>query len=256
MRNGRVQVRVLGAECGVRAGVTAVSDGASRSVSEEAGGLLPVQVVALPSQLKAFAHPTRVRLLEMLIEQPMTVKQLGDAMDMTAARAHYHLKFLERAGLVRLVERREKAGVVEKYYRAASRKFVVGGSIGTFGEPGAVILESLSAALLSGAMAAARGAPIGLIAGANERVTVPAGAVERLLGVANTLQAAQDELRDLHAAGGGQGEEPGGEMAFELTYALYATGRKRDTGGDGCDTGDGGGSDSDDCSESESGERC
>ncbi len=189
----------------------------------EGGGLLPVIVIARPSQLKAFAHPTRVRLLELLVDRPMTVKQLGDEMGMSAARAHYHLKFVERAGLVRLVERREKAGVVEKYYRAASRKYIVGSSLGTFGETGSVILEALAGAMVRGAIAAAVGAPIGLVAGANERVTVRADDVASLLSVANALQAAQDEFRALERADAGGGGGDAGQL-FELTYALYAAG--------------------------------
>lgn len=190
------------------------------TVGHNGGGeLLPVLVVSLPAQLKAFAHPTRVRIIELLIERPLTVKQLGDLLGMSAARAHYHLKFLEGAGLVRLVERRERAGVVEKYYRAASRKYIVGSSLGTFGEPGSVILEALAAAMLRGAVSAVRGAPVGLVAGANERVAVRPEDMAGLLGVANALQAAQDEMRGL------DGGSAHGSQIFELTYALYATGQ-------------------------------
>lgn len=191
-------------------------------------GLLPVVVVSRPAQLKAFAHPTRVRILELLIDQPMTVKQLGDLLGMSAARAHYHLKFLERTGLLRLVERREKAGVVEKYYRAASRKYIVGSSLGSFGEPGSVILEALAEAMLRGAISAVGGPRVGLVAGANERVAVRAEDLAGLLGVANTLQAAQDELRALGrppAAGNDStatAPPAAGSGLFELTYALYA----------------------------------
>jgi DNA-binding transcriptional ArsR family regulator len=200
---------------------------------------VPVLVVSRPSQLKAFAHPTRVKILDMLIEKPLTVKQMGDLLGMSAARAHYHLKFLEGAGLVCLVERREKAGVVEKYYRAASRKYIVGSSLGTFGQPGAVILEALAAAMLRGAVCAVQGVPMGLVAGANERVAVRLEDLAGLLGVANALQAAQDELRALAADGGGRAGPADGRgepspappaQTFELTYALYAVTASGDGG--------------------------
>jgi DNA-binding transcriptional ArsR family regulator len=190
-----------------------------------------------PSQLKAFAHPTRVRVLELLIAAPMTSKQLGDALGMTAARVHYHLKFLEKAELVRLVERSERSGIVEKYYRAMSRKYVISHAVGMFGEPGAVILEALAGAMLEGAESAASGAPVGLVCGANERVRIPCDKLEGLLTVADDLQAAQERLKSVGGAGeGGYGQ--GGEAArpwkdFELTFALYATGAAGGTAGAG-----------------------
>lgn len=186
--------------------------------------MLPVVTVSDPARLRAFAHPTRVRLLELLIEGPMTTKQLGDALGMSPAQAHYHLKFLERAGMVRLVARREKAGVVEKFYRAISRKYVVSVTVGTFGEPGAVIIEALAGSMLRGAVAAseeavaAGEAGLGLVYGATERTPVPQDRLQQLLEVASTLQAAQEQLRQL-------GQGPAGDHApteFELTFALYA----------------------------------
>jgi len=208
---------------------------------DDADGRLPVFSLRRPSQLKAFSHPTRARVLEMVIKKAMTSKQLGDALGMSAARVHYHLKFLERAGLIQLVKRRERAGVVEKYYRATSRKYLVSQAIGMFGDPGAVILESLAGAVLSGAETAASGESVGLICGANERVRVPVEKLGELLAVANTLQTAQEQLRELGghgeeeppsgsargaASGQGKGEGPaaGDGLCFELTYALYSAG--------------------------------
>jgi len=215
-------------------------------------------LVTEPSQLKAFAHPTRVRELELLIDSPMTTKQLGDALGMSPAQAHYHLKFLERAGLVRLVFRNEKAGVVEKYYRATSRKYIVTQTVGTFGEPGAVILESLAGAMLQGAVAMAgamaAGAPgaagggggcsgarevavgsdggggLGLVYGATERVAVPRERLEDLLVVASMLQTAQEGLQvlgDQTRSGGGE-RSPADAEEFELTFGLYAAPRDQE----------------------------
>lgn len=183
----------------------------------EDGRLLPFCLLRQPGQLKALAHPTRVKVLELLISKPMTSKQLGDALEMTAARVHYHLKFLERAGLIGLVDRRERAGVVEKYYRATSRKYLICQGIGMFGDPGAVILESLARDILSGAETAASGDMIGLICGANERIRVPWDRAAGLLAVANALQAAQERLRAIGDEGAAAGP------SFELTYALYAS---------------------------------
>ncbi len=195
-----------------------VAPGAPR----DAEPALPVMLVGKPTQLKAFSHPTRVRILELLIADPMTTKQLGDALSMSPAQAHYHLKFLERSGLVKQVFQREKAGVIEKYYRATSRKYVLTTTVGTFGEPGSVILETLSGAMLQGAVAAVSGREVGLVFGATERVSVPAERLGELLRIATLLQNIQEEFRGIGMAEGAPGE------SFELTFGLYAAAAERD----------------------------
>lgn len=74
-------------------------------------------------QLRALAHPERQRVLRLLATEPMTNKQLADKLGESAARLHFHVRELHRAGLIELVEERPKGGVLEKYYRAAARNF-------------------------------------------------------------------------------------------------------------------------------------
>ncbi len=89
-----------------------------------------VSVVERPAQIKALSNPERVRILTLLIERPGTAKQVADWVEGTRGRVHYHIKELEKAGLVELVAKVEKGGVVEKYYRAVARNFYVGQGIG------------------------------------------------------------------------------------------------------------------------------
>jgi DNA-binding transcriptional ArsR family regulator len=51
----------------------------------------------------------------------MTVTQLGEALGVAPARVHYHVRELERVGLLHLAETREKGGILEKYYRPVAR---------------------------------------------------------------------------------------------------------------------------------------
>jgi len=89
-----------------------------------------VTVVERPGQIKALSNPERVRILTLLIERPGTAKQVADWVEGTRGRVHYHIKELEKAGLVELVAKVEKGGVVEKYYRAVARNFYVAQGIG------------------------------------------------------------------------------------------------------------------------------
>ena len=76
-------------------------------------------------QMRAIADDLRIRIFDRLTRQPMTVTQLGDALGVAPAKAHYHVRELERVGLVKLVETREKSGILEKYYRAVARDIAV-----------------------------------------------------------------------------------------------------------------------------------
>ncbi len=72
-------------------------------------------------QLRAVADDLRLRILERLALQAMTVTQLAGVMGEVPAKLHYHVRELEKVGLLKLVETREKGGILEKYYRAVAK---------------------------------------------------------------------------------------------------------------------------------------
>ncbi len=72
-------------------------------------------------QLRTIADPLRARIYDLLVRQPLTAKQVGVALGEAPAKIHYHVRELERVGLVKLVETRERGGILEKYYRAVAR---------------------------------------------------------------------------------------------------------------------------------------
>jgi DNA-binding transcriptional ArsR family regulator len=72
-------------------------------------------------QLRAVADDLRLRILEQLALQAMTVTQLAGVLGEVPAKLHYHVRELEKVGLLKLVETREKGGILEKYYRAVAR---------------------------------------------------------------------------------------------------------------------------------------
>jgi DNA-binding transcriptional ArsR family regulator len=74
-------------------------------------------------QLRAVADLLRQRIIDALVERPMTVTQLGELLGLPPARVHYHVRELERVGLLRLVETRERGGILEKYYQPIARSF-------------------------------------------------------------------------------------------------------------------------------------
>ncbi len=85
----------------------------------------PQEVFYLTSidQARTIADPLRLRLIDYLIREPLTVTQLGERVGESPAKVHYHVRELERIGVVRLVETREseRGGILEKYYRATAK---------------------------------------------------------------------------------------------------------------------------------------
>lgn len=80
-------------------------------------------------QLRAVADELRLRILEQLAHQAMTVTQLAGVLGEVPAKLHYHVRELEKVGLLKLVETREKGGILEKYYRAVAKGINVPGTL-------------------------------------------------------------------------------------------------------------------------------
>jgi DNA-binding transcriptional ArsR family regulator len=76
-------------------------------------------------QMRAIADELRQRIFETLVEQPMTATQIGQRLGVAPAKIHYHVRELERVGLLRLHETREKGGILEKYYTPVARYIAV-----------------------------------------------------------------------------------------------------------------------------------
>ncbi len=85
---------------------------------------MQVAVVDSPAALQALASPVRVAALEVLRE-PMSAAGVARALGEPRQKVNYHLKELERAGLVRHAGERRKGNFVEQIYEAAARRFVV-----------------------------------------------------------------------------------------------------------------------------------
>jgi len=73
------------------------------------------------AELRALAHPLRLRIMELFAESPKTTKRVAELLGEPPTRLYHHVAALERAGLIRLKETRKNRGTVEKWYQAISR---------------------------------------------------------------------------------------------------------------------------------------
>jgi putative molybdopterin biosynthesis protein len=76
-------------------------------------------------QLKIVADSRRMAILKLLMVQPETLTTLGKHLGEHPARVRHHLKQLEKAGLVDLVDTQVVRGFTEKYYAATAQAFTL-----------------------------------------------------------------------------------------------------------------------------------
>src|SRR5881628_937332 len=83
-----------------------------------------VAVIEDPSAAEASLGPIRARLLAALAE-PGSASALAARVGLTRQKANYHLRALERHGLVELVEERRKGNCTERVMQATAASYVI-----------------------------------------------------------------------------------------------------------------------------------
>ncbi|MFT4412399.1 helix-turn-helix domain-containing protein [Fredinandcohnia humi] len=67
---------------------------------------------------KIIMDPRRRNIIDIASKGPITVAQMAEALNEKQSRLYYHVKKLEEAGLLTLVETRQHGNLIEKYYQA------------------------------------------------------------------------------------------------------------------------------------------
>ena len=86
--------------------------------------MIDVAVIADPAAAEAALEPARARLLAQLTE-PRSAAMLAAAVGLPRQKVNYHLRTLERHGLVELVEERRKGNMTERLLQAAAASYVI-----------------------------------------------------------------------------------------------------------------------------------
>ncbi|HEX7063707.1 MAG TPA: helix-turn-helix domain-containing protein [Bacillales bacterium] len=68
------------------------------------------------NQLKVLSDPFRVKILWELNESSKTGKMLADQLELPPSKMRYHLKELEKVGLIVIERTEEKNGILQKFY--------------------------------------------------------------------------------------------------------------------------------------------
>lgn len=135
-------------------------------------------------QLKILADPRRLAILRLLMVEAATLSQLGQILGEHPARVRHHLKLLESAGLVELVDQRVVRGFVEKYYRARARAFTLQQIVlPSNAEAGALVIlgsHDLALDVLTTQLSQVHSAPLSVF-------TLPVGSLEGLVALRQGL---------------------------------------------------------------------
>jgi DNA-binding transcriptional ArsR family regulator len=77
---------------------------------------LGADIPTATAQMRAMAHPTRLRIMSLLTGAPMTAAEVARELDMSHANASYHLRQLHAAGKIAVAgEERIHGGVARRY---------------------------------------------------------------------------------------------------------------------------------------------
>lgn len=86
--------------------------------------MIDVTVIEDPAAAEVSLDPTRARLLAELAE-PASATMLAARLGLARQKVNYHLRALERHGLVELVQERRKGNVTERLLRASAASYVI-----------------------------------------------------------------------------------------------------------------------------------
>jgi DNA-binding transcriptional ArsR family regulator len=81
----------------------------------------PITTIDDPRYVKAMSHPLRVRILALLDERTASPVELAGWLGATLGTVSYHVRTLQRMGLIELVRQTRVRGAVEHHYRSTTR---------------------------------------------------------------------------------------------------------------------------------------
>lgn len=82
-----------------------------------------------PDQALALLHPLRVEILR-LMQEPASASEIGRQLREPPQKINYHLKALEKVGLLRRSGTRQVKNLIEVLYRSIAKHFVIPESFG------------------------------------------------------------------------------------------------------------------------------
>ncbi len=188
----------------------------------------PLEVVAAPERAREAVHPERRRLLAALGREPDSAAGLARRLGETRQRLNYHLRALEEAGLVEVVERRRRGNFEERVLRPVARSVVLDPGLAG-GEPatGLEASDRFSAAYLVGTAARTIrevGTLVRRAAAEEKRLATAALETEVSIDSPAAMRAFVEELSEAVAEVVSRHHDPGPDArSFRVTVGAHQT---------------------------------
>jgi DNA-binding transcriptional ArsR family regulator len=109
-------------------------------------------IIKDPEVAKLFADSVRRDILHNLRHREMTAFQLAKALDKNVSSISYHLNALEEAGLVKQSRTAVKGNLIEKFYQATAKDFIISYTLSEGLVPGSEDIAKWSREVCRGAV--------------------------------------------------------------------------------------------------------
>jgi DNA-binding transcriptional ArsR family regulator len=87
-----------------------------------------IMVVEDPAAIKLLFTPKYAEIIKLVSAEELSVSDVARKLNVNSGSVHYHMKELEKHGLVKLVREEITGGVVKKYYRTAAVNLTINAS--------------------------------------------------------------------------------------------------------------------------------
>src|SRR5258706_15665540 len=87
-----------------------------------------IATIGLPSQAASLLDPVRMRILN-LLKEPDSASGVARQMNLPRQKANYHLRELEKHGLLTFLEERKKGNCMERVVQATARHYLIDPSV-------------------------------------------------------------------------------------------------------------------------------
>ena len=84
-----------------------------------------IYVVDKPQDIRLIFSEKHNMILRLLMEQDLSISDIAKILSINPGSVHYHLKELEKHGLVKQVREEVKRGIIKKYYRSAAKRILI-----------------------------------------------------------------------------------------------------------------------------------
>jgi DNA-binding transcriptional ArsR family regulator len=84
-----------------------------------------IMILDRPEDIKLIYSEKYNQVLKLITKKEMSISEMARSLNINPGSVHYHLKELERHGLVKLVREEVKGGIVKKFYRTTAKRILL-----------------------------------------------------------------------------------------------------------------------------------